>query len=359
MNVRSPIIPQIPYEAAQAPAALPDFCSVRVVFIVVICAELLAFVLALTLPAHDTGRWTTLALLSLFVQWIALSCTVLLCAARRQLQRLGEARAGVAAWLLIMAVTALLTALAHAVTAGAGFEELVYGGQRSEFMLRTLSIAGILGAVVLRYFYVRAQNQRRLETQTQARLQALQARIRPHFMFNALNTIASLTRSRPEVAEEMVEDLAELLRASLAEAARPSTLAEELELAQRYLRMEALRMGERLRYRVHCDEGAAVAPVPSLIVQPLVENAVYHGIEPLPAGGEVLIESASRGGEVTVTVSNPKARAASPRRSGNHMALENIRQRLRLHYGSRARVEVIDGEESFRVNLVFPLRSPA
>ncbi len=357
MSVRSPNILPTPYEAAQAPAALPDFCSVRVVFIVVICAALLAFVLALTLPAHDTGRWTTLALLSLFVQWIALSCTALLCFARRHLQRLGEGGTGVAAWLLIMAMTALLSVFAHVVATGAGFEELL--GRRSEFMLRTLSIAGILAAVVLRYFYVRAQNQRRLEAQAQARLQALQARIRPHFMFNALNTIASLTRSRPEVAEEMVEDLADLLRASLAEATRPCTLAEELALAQRYLRMEALRMGERLRYRVNCDEGSAAAPVPPLIIQPLVENAVYHGIEPLPAGGEVLIESACRDGEVAVTVSNPRARTVAAARPGNHMALENIRQRLRLQYGGGARVEVTDGEDSFRVHLVFPLRSPA
>ena len=204
---------------------------------------------------------------------------------------------------------------------------------------------------------MRAQNQRRLETQTQARLQALQARIRPHFMFNALNTTASLTRSRPEVAEEMVEDLAELLRASLAEAARPSTWPRSSSWRS-YLRMEALRMGERLRYRVRCEEGAAVAPVPSLIVQPLVENAVYHGNRAAAGGGRSAHRERQPGGEVTVTVSNPKARAASPRRRETTWRWRISASACACN-GSHARVEVIDGEESFRVNLVFPLRSPA
>ena len=349
-----------PYESAEVPAALPDFCSVRVVFTVVVCSELLAFILALALPAHEAGRWATLGLLSLFVQWVALSCTLMLCLLRPRLQRLGEAGAGVAAWLVIMTVTALLSALAHAVTADGGFGQILHGDAQGDFVLRALTVAGILGAVVLRYFYVQSQNRRRLQAEAQARLQALQARIRPHFMFNALNTIASLARSRPEVAEEMVEDLADLLRASLGEAARPGTLAEELELVQRYLRMESLRMGDRLSYRAECDGLPGEARVPPLIVQPLVENAVYHGIEPLPEGGEIVIEGVCRDGAITVTVSNPKSPApVSGWRRGHHMALDNVRERLRLHYGNRARVEAVDEGGVYRVSLVFPWRSEA
>lgn len=357
MATQSSTLPPRPYESAEPPAALPDFCSVRVVFTVVVCTELLAFVLALALPAHDAGRWATLGLLSLFVQWVALSCTVLLCLSRRGLERLGEAGAGIAAWLLIMAVTAVLSALAYHITTGAGLGQMLHDGRQGDFVLRALCVAGILGAVVLRYFYVQAQNRRRLAAEARARLQALQARIRPHFMFNALNTIASLTRSRPEVAEEMVEDLAELLRASLGEASRPATLAGELDLALRYLHMESLRMGDRLRCRVECGGLPGDARVPPLILQPLVENAVYHGVEPLPGGGEIVVAGACRDGAVTITVSNPRVSSPQPaRHQGHHMALDNIRERLRLYYGARARVEVEEGSGSFRVSLSFPLR---
>lgn len=345
-----------PYESTEAPAALPDFCSVSVVFTVVVCTELLAFVLALAMPAREGGHWATLGLLSLFVQWVALSCMALLCLLRRRLQRLGETGAAVGAWVLVMSVTALFSALAPYVDAGTG-ERLLGELSAQEFMLRSLAIAGILAAAVLRYFYVQAQNRRRLQAEAQARLTALQARIRPHFMFNALNTIASLARSRPEVAEEMVEDLAELLRASLGEAARQMTLDEELDLARRYLNMETLRMGERLRYRLSCHELPGNLRVPALIVQPLVENAVYHGIEPLPRGGEVVIDGVCRDGTVTLTVSNPKP-VMPPRRGrqGHRMALDNIRERLRLYYGPGARLETVDVGGMFRVSLSFPLR---
>lgn len=355
MAAESPI-PR-PYESTEAPAALPDFCSVRVVFTVVVCTELLAFVLALAMPAREGGQWATLGLLSLFVQWVALSCMALLCLARHRLQRLGEAGAAIAGWLLVMGVTALLSAIAPYVGASAG-ERVLGDLSAEEFMLRSLAIAGILAAAVLRYFYTQAQNRRRLQAEAQARLAALQARIRPHFMFNALNTIASLTRSRPEVAEEMVEDLAELLRASLGEAARLTTLDEELDLTRRYLHMESLRMGERLRYRFGGEGLPGELRVPALIVQPLVENAVYHGIEPLPRGGEVAIEGECRDGVVRLTVSNPKPETPPRhRRPGHRMALDNIRERLRLYYGPGARLETLDEGGAFRVSLSFPQRS--
>ncbi|MDR2877022.1 MAG: sensor histidine kinase [Chromatiales bacterium] len=345
------------YESAEMPAVLPNFCSVGAVFTVVLCAELLAFVFALAMPAREGGQWATLGLLSLFVQWVTLSCMALLCLLRPRLQRLGEAGAAIGAWGLIMSVTLLFSALAPYVD-GVADRSLLGDLPGGEFMLRSLSIAGILASIVLRYFYVQAQNRRRLQAESQARLAALQARIRPHFMFNALNTIASLARSQPEVAEEMVEDLAELLRASLGDTARLMTLDEELDLARRYLSMETLRMGERLRYRFACTGLPRDLRVPALIVQPLVENAVYHGIEPLPAGGEVAVEGMCQGGVVTLTVSNPK-RITPPRhgRRGHHMALDNIRERLRLHYGPSARLEVVDAGDAFQVSLIFPLHA--
>jgi two-component system sensor histidine kinase AlgZ len=341
-----------PPAAADSLAGLPDFCSVRVVFVVVICAQLLAFVLALGTAAP--GFWVVLGLLSLFVQWVALSCTALLCVARRHLERLGDAPAAVAAWLLVTGMTGLLSVVAHLLLERSG-GQAIYAGPASEFVLRALAIAAILGAVVLRYFHVQRQNHRRLQAESRSRLQALQARMRPHFMFNALNTIASLARSRPALAEEMVEDLADLLRASLDEADRPVSLATELDMVRGYLRMEGLRMGDRLRWSIDCEEVPPAVMLPSLLLQPLVENAVYHGIEPLVGGGEVRVEGRYRDGVVYLAVSNPKPpRVGGQQRGGLHMALANTGERLRLHFGRGARLRTSDEGELFRVQVEFP-----
>jgi two-component system sensor histidine kinase AlgZ len=347
-----------PLPISRPAAGLPDFCSVPVVFVVVICAELLAFVLSLGVSEPAAGRWVMLGLLSLFVQWVALSCTALLCVARRYLLRLGDAGAAFAAWGVVTGVTAALSVLAPVLLDRFG-GPTAFGGAPSDFVLRAVAIAAILGAVVLRYFYVQAQNQRRVQAELQARFEALQARMRPHFMFNALNTIASLTRSRPAVAEEMVEDLADLLRASLDRADRLVPLATELDLVRGYLRMEALRMGERLRWSIHCDDAFLGLAVPPLLLQPLVENAIYHGIEPSSCGGEIRIEGREEGGMLVLAVSNPKPPSgAGAQRSGMHMALENTAERVRLHFGHDAGLRIADDEGVFRVRVTIPLRRP-
>jgi two-component system sensor histidine kinase AlgZ len=348
-----------PLPVGRIAAGLPDFCSVQVVFVVVICAELLAFVLSLGVLEPTAGRWVTLAMLSLFVQWVALSCTALLCAARRHLLRLGDAGAALAAWIIVTAVTGALSAVAPVLVDRFGGPS-AFIGSGSEFVLRAVAIAAILAAVVLRYFYVQAQNQRRLQAESRSRFEALQARMRPHFMFNALNTIASLTRSRPQVAEEMVEDLADLLRASLDQADRPVPLSTELELVRGYLRMEGLRLGDRLRWSIACDDTFLTFTVPPLLLQPLVENAVYHGIEPSSCGGEIRIEGREERGMLVLTVANPKARSgADAQRGGMHMALANTAERVRLHFGRDAGMHIADDGDEFRVRVEIPLGGPA
>ncbi|MCB1575667.1 MAG: histidine kinase, partial [Xanthomonadales bacterium] len=158
---------------------------------------------------------------------------------------------------------------------------------RLEFVLRNMAISGIVGALALRYFFVQHQYRARVESETDARIQALQSRIRPHFLFNSMNTIASLTRSDPRLAEQVTEDLAALFRVSLSDARVPVTLAEEVELATQYLRIEQQRLGERLRIDVDMRDLPQSARLPALIIQPLVENAVYHGIEPSTEPGLV------------------------------------------------------------------------
>ena len=161
----------------------------------------------------------------------------------------------------------------------------------SILLLENGVISVIVSAIVLRYFYVTAQWQRDVEASAEAQVQALQARIRPHFLFNSMNTIASLTRSDPATAEHAVEDLSELFRASLAHKTFVP-LSEELELVGSYLRIEGQRLGERLEVEWDLDADAADVEIPELSLQPLVENAVNHGIEQCSAGGAFALRPA-------------------------------------------------------------------
>jgi two-component system sensor histidine kinase AlgZ len=338
---------------------LPDFCNIRVIFIIVVTAELLAFILALTAPGGAAERWSRLGLLSLFIQWVSLSCAGCLCLSRTRLNRLPSSFAGSAAYLIILLMTVLAVEFALLVAGGTGLESFLPPGRHDEFLLTSLAIAAIVGAVVLRYFYVQRQTRRTIEAEARARFQALQARIRPHFMFNSMNTIASLTRTNPVLAEEVVEDLAELFRISLADADNLTTLGAELDVIRRYLRIEALRMGERLNVAEDCASLPLDARIPALLFQPLVENAVYHGIEPLADGGTIRIDGRCSDGMIHLCVTNPLTSAPPRRRGGNHMALNNIRERLQLHYGRHGQLEAGPRDGHYRVCLSFPYQREA
>jgi len=319
---------------------LPSFCDVRMVFAVVVIAELLAFMLTLVSPGVVTDPWRNLGLISLFMQWIALSSAAVLCLGRPLLARLGNAAAAIVSYLLVLVVTALVTELAFRLMQESTLFPLVTDADHAIFQLKSLSISTVVAAIVLRYLYVQFQWRQKLEVESTARIQALQARIRPHFLFNSLNTIAALTRADPVAAESAIEDLSDLFRASLDRGEGHSTLDDELALARRYLNIEALRLGERLAVDWRLDGVDLQRVVPPLILQPLLENAIYHGIEPLAAGGTILISGEQEPGDLTLTISNPVAPGkGSAHQQGTHIAQENIRQRLQLALGSRATLE--------------------
>jgi two-component system sensor histidine kinase AlgZ len=331
---------------------LPDFCSLPSVFAVVVLVELAAFVFTLASAPHSYDLWSTLALYSLFMQWAGLVSAALLCTLRRPLSRLSDNVAGVVSYFLLLLTIGLLSLAAFATLELAGFP--ITTDSRHEFLLRNLGIATIVLALLLRYFYVTHQWRKRTRAEARARLEALQARIRPHFLFNSINTVTSLIHDKPDEAEEALLDLADLFRASLREEQQFIPLADELELTHRYLAMEALRLGERLRLEWQLEEGVEQLQLPPLILQPLVENAVYHGIEPRPEGGTVTIAIRRDGTQLILAVSNPCAASESGRGSGNHIALENIRARLAAHYSDRASLAIEEKGEEFRVQLRLP-----
>jgi two-component system sensor histidine kinase AlgZ len=225
-------------------------------------------------------------------------------------------------------------------------------------MLRNLAVCAIAAGLALRYFYVAHQWQSNVEAEAQSRVRALQARIRPHFLFNSMNTIASLTRSDPRAAEQAIADLSDLFRASLREHRERIPLASEIEIARAYERVEKMRLGERLRVDWQLDELPMDAPVPALVLQPLLENAVYHGIEPLERGGVIRVSGKRSGSKAVLTIDNPVAPRVVARRTGHRIGLDNVRQRLELMFHGDADVEVIEAPERFVVTLRFPAGGP-
>jgi two-component system sensor histidine kinase AlgZ len=231
-------------------------------------------------------------------------------------------------------------------------------GDRPEMSFAQVAVMVlVVTGITLAYFDLRA---RALSPAiADARIQALQARIRPHFLYNSINAVISLIRSEPRRAERALEDMADLFRVLMSDNRTLAPIGEEVELARQYLAIESLRLGERLRVSWRIDAMPADALVPPLMLQPLVENAVYHGIEPSPGGGEVAIDIRREGPQLVLTLVNPVPGAGrSP--AGNRMAIANIRERLQLHFDAEATMksEVTDG--SYRVTIRMPyLTTPA
>ncbi|NTV94925.1 MAG: histidine kinase [Thiobacillus sp.] len=219
--------------------------------------------------------------------------------------------------------------------------------------VRTGLLATAMAGVMLAYFNCRYRILS--PALSEARLMALQARIRPHFLFNSLNTVLGLMREDARKAEQVLENLAELYRALLSEAGTLVPLAKELELARAYTEIEMMRLGDRLRVNWQCQESALDALVPPLILQPLLENAVYHGVEPAESGGEVGVAIFLKGDQLNLVMRNPCA-APSQRQAGNRMALENIRERLDLHFDAEAEMSSYRAGDEFVVQIRMPYK---
>ncbi len=349
---------QNPDPAYLEPGFLPDFCNARVIFLVILGAILLAFVLSLSSMREGDDYWVNLSMIALFIVWIAFGNILVLCVTRRFLHRLSPIVAAFSSYGMSLLVTFVVSILALVTTPQetspiAQGDSLIMNG----FLLRNLAISAIVSAVALRYFYVQHQWKSNIQTEARSRIQALQARIRPHFLFNSMNTIASLTQTNPAKAEKAVLDLADLFRASLGHQDKV-TLREELDFTKRYINIEELRLGERLKVELHLQDHLSLSTlIPALILQPLVENAIYHGVEPLTDGGVVRIEIESTARELQLTITNPKPLERDPLRSGNKMAQDNIRQRLQLAYGDQSKMKIRESDEDYSVSFHIPIEA--
>ena len=327
---------------------VPDLCRVRSVFLLVVSSELTALLLAM---AHARGQWIDwnyFGLVSLLAQWTVLTSAALICLARPWLTRLTTTRATLAMVALVIADVALFSGLAS--------RFLFPDEPASQWQAvgKSLLIAVIATLMVLRYFYLQDQWRQQKQAEMTYRLTALQARIHPHFLFNSMNTIASLISTRPEQAEDAVIDLSELFRASLNTSERLVPLREELALCRRYLALEQLRLGDRLQVDWRTDETLGDQAIPPLTLQPLVENAIYHGIQPRPSGGTVVIESQRSGQYVYLLVQNPKPDSGARQHQGNRVALANTQARIQALFGETAVLKHSHQGDRYTVTLRLP-----
>lgn len=340
-------MPSIKQNPAGLP--LPDFRNFGVMLRILLGVNLLALAAALIQSAGVDGWLARYVDMAAWVQPLLLLNLALLAL-------LGELLRRLPLWLGQGFVVLLAAGSAFLLLDFWRFMAFDDGGWQR--LLRAGLLGGMVAGAMLYYFAMRAKAFS--PALNEARLQALTARIRPHFLFNSLNAVLSLIRTEPRRAETALEELAELFRALMRDHRELLPLADEIALSRQYLDLEKLRLGERLHVEWEVVDVPDDLKVPPLMLQPLLENAVYHGIEPSGEDGTVRIRFARSGDELHIDLSNPCCRGAE-HQSGNHMALNNIRERLALHYDLEARLDagefaLADGQREYRVHIVLPCR---
>jgi two-component system sensor histidine kinase AlgZ len=320
----------------------------------VLMGELLALVLVLAVDGLQPFNWQRLGLVSLTIQWVILPSAALLCRLRPRLAQLSHKLAGALSFAAVLVVLLVVLAAQQWWLANLSNASFDYWKLLGDSLL-----GAICAGVVLRYAYVQQQLHNQQQAELGARIEALQSRIRPHFLFNSLNSLASLIATDPQRAERLVEDLSSLFRASLADP-KLVPLQQELALARRYLAIEALRLGERLQQRWEIGECPEGIELPTMLLQPLLENAVLHGVARRREGGEICVHLAVEQGQLLLTIENPlPAEGEDSGRVHNGIDMDNIRRRLEAHYGSRFHFDAGAEGDNYRVQLRLPVAARA
>jgi len=336
-------------QAIKAIELIPDLCQVRSIMWLILFSEALVIVMILLATGFTHFSWENFGLLSFYVLWIVLLSSACLCRLRLVLPPLTLNQLSLLSFALIQGVNIIMSMFTMYVMNSVMMES--YGW---DWIIRNQLVSGILAALLLHYFYVQMQNRLHARSELQSRVQALQSRIRPHFLFNSMNIIASLIHVDPDKAEQAVEDLSELFRASLKQAGTETTLQQEIDLCKKYINIEQLRLGKRLTVTWEISvEGQA--SIPLLTIQPLIENAIYHGIAPSEHGGEVTIKIDKQDNQLNILVTNPVAQTHHRHESGNQMAIENIEHRLKALYGHDASVITEQTDKIFNIKICYPI----
>jgi two-component system sensor histidine kinase AlgZ len=330
----------------QADYFLPDLCNAQAIVYLLAFGEGLVAVLTLMETGLESFSWERFGLVSLFVQWVALLSVALICQLRNLTFHMKPFWVSVMGIGIVTVVTAMVSLVASYL--GSDFDF----GMDWHWIARNLVVAAVVTAFLMRYFYVQSQWRLRSQAELKARLSALQAHIRPHFFFNSLNTVASLIVTDPEKAESMLLDLAQLFRVVLQADAEPTTLETDLELGRRYLDIEATRLGERVTLEWDLPKAIPRIKLPVLTIQPIMENAIYHGIQPLVKGGLIRVSLFPQAQQWCLLVENDCPDQPSKTRLG--LAQMNIRARLEAYFGGSARLTTEQSGTGYKTLLILP-----
>jgi len=326
------------------PDALPNFRNLGATLRIVLLVNAIALLAAIAQAVSVQNIVQRFVDSSALLQPVLLSSLLLLYLLNDLLARLAYWKGVAAVILLVVATTLAIAYLGGDLYASAAEDT-------SFHVWRNVLLSSTLTALLLTYFKLRAMS---LSTALHdARLQALQARIRPHFLFNTINAVLSIVRAEPKRAETALEDMADLFRMAMADSQKMVLLRREIELSRQYLSLEKLRLGDRLQQSWQIDDALDDAMVPPLMLQPLLENAVYHGIEPLSEGGLIEVRLQHIGNELHLHVRNP-CHEHFGFHDGNKMALENIRERLALLFDVEAKYTVEKGSDHYHVHIQMP-----
>ena len=339
---------------------LPNFCQGRMVLNVVVVAEMLALVISLVMPVPSiffSNYFEAFLQISLFIQWIALACTGSLCITRRYLVRLPDRAAMITAYLIVLLVTVTVNELAVWGLYFLGKISTARPDWYAHMHFQNLSVSAIINLLMLGYLLTKQELVQRTASEAAAKIDALQSRIRPHFVFNAMNIIASLTRTDPKKAEAAVEDMSELFRMMLNNEESMVPVRREVEVAEKYLALEKLRLDNRLDVIWDIGKFPRKAIMPILTLQPLLENAITQGIERLPNGGTVSVALWEEDDTIRIRIANPLPKTKQKTSDNNTGAtLDNIQQRFESHYGDHARLRTETTEGRYIVSVMLPVR---
>lgn len=327
-------------QSERHPKTLPDFCNLGTSLRVLVIANVLGVAVALARAGSVAGWYAQMLTFSASFQPLLLSSLLALCGLKPLFRRL-DYRNGV---MLVFTVELALALLAFVI------QRRWFDVAEDTLWLYLLG-SGFFTALILLYFDFRSSALS--PAFNEARLQALQARIRPHFLFNSLNAALSLIRSDPRRAERVLEDLADLFRVLMADNRELTPLSDEVELSRRYIEIEQLRLGERLKVAWHIDKMPGEALIPPLVIQPLLENAVYHGVERATEAGEISVHIYRNNNRVHIVLRNPY-KVDGGHHGGNKMALANIRERLALHFDAEAELDCSVQADAYQVHIGLP-----
>lgn len=311
---------------------LPDFCNQDVLLNSMIGAEIVAIMLTVVQPIGLFEKVQYLTVASMVIQWILVINLVVLCQSQKHLAKLSAPSFYLVTFLLLQFVTLMVSASSNILIEYLGLSFMFAKDWQYQFIVQNLLIGSLLSVILIRYAYLNTLWKNQVITQTQSKIDSLQARIRPHFLFNSLNTIAALIHIDQQKADDAILSLSEIFRTSIKNQTMV-TLQEEINTVEKYLALEKLRLDERLKVNWQKAEDYLNIEVPALILQPLAENAVYHGIEQLEDGGviDIIIKVTNR--HLHIMVKNPiNVSGQHAKRQTNNTALVNIKERLKLIY---------------------------